>query len=115
MPPLVSLIATMTASVLRPMTLPSKSLATASAKIVAVATLADMMPKPRNSIFGAARTVIFVPTVKRYIPSTVGYPTPLNACVNPPIFSRLGKNVLMIIPINSGTTIMPPGTRLTLL
>jgi hypothetical protein len=31
--------------------------------------------------------------------------------VKPPIFRRLGKNVLMIMPMNSGTTIKPPGTR----
>ena len=35
-------------------------------------TLADSRPKPRTSIRGAARMVIFVPTVKRYIPSIVG-------------------------------------------
>ena len=72
MPPLVSLIATITASVLKPSRLPSKYFATAMAKRVAVPTLAARMPTPRSSIRGAARKVIFVPTVKRYIPRTVG-------------------------------------------
>ena len=111
MPPLVSLIATMTASVLRPIMLPSNNLATASAKMVAVPTLATMMPSPRANIFGAVVTVIFVPTVNRYMPRIVGYPAPVRACVKPPIFSRSGKNVLSNIPMNSGTTIIPPGTR----
>ena len=71
-PPLVSLMATITASVLRPSTLPSKYRATTSANSVAVPTFALRMPKPRRSIRGAARNVIFVPTVNRYIPSTVG-------------------------------------------
>src|SRR5262245_19206686 len=35
----------------------------------------------------------------------------LSASVNPPIFSRRGKNVLMTIPRKSGQTINPPGTR----
>ena len=113
MPPLVSLIATMTASVLRPRTCPPKTFATTSAKIVAVPTLAAMRPKPRSNIFGAALTVILVPTVNRYMPRIVGYPTPVSAWVKPPIFSRFGANVLRAIPRNSGTTIIPPGTRLT--
>src|SRR6267143_476667 len=54
MPPLVSLIATMTASVLRPSTLPPKNFATTIANSVAVPTLAAMMPNPRSNIFGAA-------------------------------------------------------------
>src|SRR6267142_4270825 len=112
MPPLVSLIATITASVLRPIMLPSNILATASAKIVAVPTLATMIPSPRARILGAVVMVIFVPTVNRYIPRTVGYPTPVSACVKPPILSRSGKNVLITMPMNSGTTIIPPGTRL---
>ena len=112
MPPLVSLIATMTASVLRPIMLPLDNLATASAKMVAAATLATMMPSPRAKIFGAVVTVILVPTVNRYMPRIVGYPTPVRAWVKPPIFSRSGKNVLISIPMNSGTTIIPPGTRL---
>jgi hypothetical protein len=103
----------MIASVLSPRTLPSNHLATASAKIVAVPTLAAMMPNPRMNILGAVRMVIFVPTAKRYMPRIVGYPAPVSACVNPPIFSRFGKKVLITIPMNSGTTIMPPGTRVT--
>src|SRR5262245_25825244 len=35
----------------------------------------------------------------------------LSASVNPPIFSRRGKNVLMTSPGKSGQTINPPGTR----
>ena len=41
-------------------------------RAVAVPTLAARMPPPRSSMRGAARNVIFVPTVKRYIPRTVG-------------------------------------------
>jgi hypothetical protein len=57
--------------VLRPSTNPPKNFATISANSVATLTFALMMPRPRSSIFGAARNVIFVPTVKRYIPRTV--------------------------------------------
>ncbi len=72
MPPLVSLMATITASVLRPRMSPPNQFATARAKSVAVPTFAVSRPIPRISIRGAARIVIFVPTVKRYIPSMVG-------------------------------------------
>ncbi|MNP56005.1 hypothetical protein D3C76_1506940 [compost metagenome] len=33
------------------------------------------------------------------------------ASVNPPIRKALGKNVLIVAPSNSGTTIIPPGIR----
>ena len=70
------------------------------------------MPNPRTNIFGAVLTVILVPTVNKYIARTVGYPTPVRACVKPPILSKLGKNVLIAMPRNSGTTMSPPGTRI---
>ena len=72
MPPLVSLIATITASVLTPSSSPPKAFSTASAHMVAVPTFASSRPKPRTIMRGAARSVIFVPTVKRYMPSKVG-------------------------------------------
>ena len=75
--------------------------------------MAVRSPKPRNNILGAALMVILVPTVKRYMPRIVGYPMPVNAWVKPPILSKFGKNVLITMPRNSGTTIIPPGTRLT--
>ncbi len=108
-PPFVSLIATINASVLKPNRLPSKIFATINAIPMATANFAAMMPKPRLSIRGAAFRVIFVPTVNRYMPSAVGYPAELSASVKPPIFSRCGKKVLTRMPRNSGTTMRPPG------
>lgn len=108
-PPLLLVIAAITASEERPNNpLSPKSFAISSPIITPIKNFVKVITAPFLRASGAALKFIPAPIQTRKAPIKAEEPWAI-AVVNPPIFKACGHNVLIRAPIINGTTIIPPG------